>query len=187
MEKERIFDVHWYGPYSLKKLEGKVGEDKNFALYAVYGTHPLYGQNVLLYIGMTTQSLRERIDQHNSWISEQADPVSVYAAAIAPFETWAAARASDNYPRPHPTDIKAIEALLIFAHQPAYNLMSKKLQPHQEILGYSTRANLVHCCLRLAARTTLTNGGASKASRAGCNPPSVLRLRRCEAKLACVN
>ncbi|MGE0357197.1 MAG: hypothetical protein AB7P08_09805 [Burkholderiales bacterium] len=125
MTTERTFDVHWEGPYSLVSIETRA-EDRNLVLYAVYSTHPLYGKRSLVYIGKTEQGVKARLDQHEHWTSQEADSVQVYAASIGEFVSWTEAEAKKDYPPPPAADIEAIESLLIFAHQPAYNLMSKQ-------------------------------------------------------------
>lgn len=122
-QPEHTFDVHWYGPFSTANLEKAA--DPSFVLYAVYSTHPLYGKDVLVYIGRTEQGLDRRIKQHQPWTQEECDQVTVYAAAIAPFESWSKAAESEVYLRPETEIVERIEALLIYAHQPAYNRKSK--------------------------------------------------------------
>ncbi len=121
---ELIFDIHWYGPYKKEELGTK---DRTYCvLYSIYGTHPTYGPNVLLYIGRTEMDVLERLRQHEDWLNDERDPVSVYIAAVGRFESWAKARATKDYPPPAIDTVKAVEALLIYAHQPAYNSQSKQ-------------------------------------------------------------
>lgn len=119
---ERKFDVYWQGPFNEEKLVN----DETLVLYSVYGTHPLYGNRSLVYIGMTTQPLTTRMNQHKRWMSLESDPVEIYAASIGEFTTWKAADETDVYDPPLTEDILAIESLLILAHQPAYNSKSKQ-------------------------------------------------------------
>jgi hypothetical protein len=122
-KQEQIFDIHWYGPYELSMLSDM--DRENCVLYSIYGTHPTYGRNILLYIGRTKDIL-DRITQHESWLNDERDPVSVYIAAIGEFESWDKARKTEAYPPPRLEIIDAIEALLIYAHQPVYNYRSKQ-------------------------------------------------------------
>ncbi|MGJ0486271.1 MAG: hypothetical protein ACR65R_17305 [Methylomicrobium sp.] len=126
MINEIAYDVHWYGPYSLKDLDSEMGSDSGFVLYALYGPHPLYGTDVLLYLGMTEKSLKICISHHKSWISELPNPIKIYGAAIGRFSSWEEADAADEYPPLPEQEIKAIQSLLIIAHQPAYNIRSKE-------------------------------------------------------------
>ncbi len=125
MQGERAFDVHWEGPCTLNDL-GKYDDDEDAALYAIYSAHPLYGRRVLVYIGMTEKGVVSRLKQHDWWTSVEAEPISVHVAYIGEFSGWKDADAAEAYPRPENEIVKAIEALLIYAHQPAYNQRSKK-------------------------------------------------------------
>lgn len=126
MINEITYDVHWYGPYSLRDLDSEIGSDSGLVLYALYGPHPLYGTDVLLYLGVTEKSLKTCISQHESWIAELSNPIKIYGAAIGRFSSWREATATEKYlPLPE-QEIRAIESLLIIAHQPAYNIRSKE-------------------------------------------------------------
>jgi len=47
---------------------------KDRGLYQIYGHHPVYGSNVLLYIGQTYgRTFRERIEEHNIGGGSQED------------------------------------------------------------------------------------------------------------------
>jgi hypothetical protein len=48
---ERIIHIEWEGPYSLSQLDTLNDLRKDYGLYQIYGHHPIYGSNVLLYIG----------------------------------------------------------------------------------------------------------------------------------------
>jgi len=60
----RTIDVAWHGPFrvmfdaksgghSVPDLPAKLGN--RHGVYAIYGQHPVYGSNALLYIGQTSQ------------------------------------------------------------------------------------------------------------------------------------
>ena len=53
--EEEIYIVHWDGPYSIEQI--KEIKDTGYVLYQIYGSHHLYGRDVLLYIG---ESYREK-------------------------------------------------------------------------------------------------------------------------------
>jgi hypothetical protein len=48
---ERIIHIEWEGPYSLNQLDTLKDLRKDHVLYQIYGHHPVYGSNVLLYTG----------------------------------------------------------------------------------------------------------------------------------------
>ncbi len=122
MAAERIFDVYWEGPFNDQTLD-KIPD--NTALYIIYGTHGLYGRNVPLYIGKTMKGAKHRIHQH-AWLQWEPDAVSYYAASIGDFKNWKHQYQIESYPVPDNDVIDVIESLLIFAHQPSYNTMSKQ-------------------------------------------------------------
>jgi len=63
---ETIIHIEWEGPYSLNQLNTLKDLRKDRGLYQIYGHHPVYGSNVLLYIGQTSgRTFGERIEQHN--------------------------------------------------------------------------------------------------------------------------
>ena len=78
--KETICDVRWEGPTKWDR-RGKLLAIHH-VLYALYGTHHLYGQSVLLYIGMTRVDLGSRLAGHVSWVKEEYDVISIRAASI---------------------------------------------------------------------------------------------------------
>jgi hypothetical protein len=123
--EEVIYDVHWEGPFSLEDI--LTAERENFVLYKIYATHPVYGRNVLVYIGMTTRSdIAGRIKEHRHWLENESDPVNVYFAAIGEFSTWQEAELKEEYDEKIPIEILSkIESLLIYSHQPVYNSRSK--------------------------------------------------------------
>lgn len=124
--QEEIYNVDWYGPYPFNKIDEKVGTDRTLVLYALYGPHTLYGSDVLLYLGMTEKTLRNRLSQHEPWIKELANKVNVFAAAIGKFKSWKDAENTSVYSPLNKKEISAIESLLILAHQPVYNSRSRQ-------------------------------------------------------------
>jgi hypothetical protein len=119
---ESTFDVHWYGPYSEQELNEKYGGDRSMVLYSIYGPHPLYGHDVLLYIGMTESCTSLRISQHRWWTGELAGSIKIFVAAVAPFTTWKDMESMEDYPPLDEKVIRCLEGLLIFAHQPVFNV-----------------------------------------------------------------
>ena len=130
---EEIYEVYWDGPFTLKQLEQYASEEsdlaKNWSLYAKYEDHPLYGRNILSYVGMASdQKVFTRLTQHN------LDKEQIYVGIIFRFESWEDStnkweedwnELSDYIVRDKPT-IEAIEALLIFALWPAGNVRNRK-------------------------------------------------------------
>lgn len=123
-----IWDVYWEGPFPWAKRD-KVSQDQ-YVLYAIYGTHRVYGPKSLLYIGRTARVGGNRLDEHDWWVQEESEPIKLYLASIGKFDSWSSWESRDAYTTADDKTVAAIEALLIYAHQPAYN--SQDLQALSE-------------------------------------------------------
>lgn len=108
--------IEWDGGYSLEDLEnGKLDTNKDYGLYQVYGYHPVYGNNVLLYIGKADrQTFKTRLSQEIWWWNnEDSKNLNIYVGRI--------------FDEKQPSDeewsqmIDYAERMLIFAHSPAMN------------------------------------------------------------------
>ncbi|MBK8255019.1 MAG: hypothetical protein IPK82_20465 [Polyangiaceae bacterium] len=128
---ERLYDVHW-------EIVGNLGDLKSFSvteqhvLYQLCGHHSLYGPSQLLYIGRS-EEIQHRLESHSkSWAAGESDVVHVRAATVGVFSTWEQ-WVADKRPRyDQRIDVRlvaAIEILLIYAHQPAYNSQSLATAP----------------------------------------------------------
>ncbi len=124
---ETIYNAHWEGPFELDYLNDELEKKDNHVLYQIYGRHPLYGHNVLLYIGKAEEGAKKRLLRHMSnWAAYESDSCKAYAASLGKFENWEKFYKIAEYSKPDNVAIEKVEKLLIFAHQPAYNTMSKK-------------------------------------------------------------
>lgn len=125
---EEIFEVHWQGPYKPNKLKKLSKEErKKLCLYSVYGSHPVYGNNVLLYIGMTIRTVNQRLDEHSYWMDQERFGESdIYLASIGKFIGWKESYDTEIFDRPSTKIIERVEKLLIFSHQPYGNTANKK-------------------------------------------------------------
>ncbi|WP_345974764.1 hypothetical protein [Sulfurimonas sp. HSL3-7] len=126
IEREEI-KVLWEGPFSIEQILQKDGIDSkkyevkasDIGLYQIYGCHPLYGDNVLVYIGRTKGKKGFRSRLKNRWVIENgsdAENVQIYLGTIM----------SDlnKLSKDEILSKKLIdkaEILLINAHKPAYN------------------------------------------------------------------
>lgn len=125
-----ICEVYWQGPFDWDYI---ITHDRpEYVLYSIHGTHPLYGLNALLYIGMTAGGVSTRLRQHEGWVNVLREAVTVKVASIRKYdsvEVWTAAydaRTKDYLsPAPERCVVQAVETLLIYAHQPAYNASGK--------------------------------------------------------------
>ena len=112
-----IVNIYWEGPITLENIESKDKgntSDEDYGIYQIYGTHPIYGSNVLLYIGKASQqTFATRLNQETHWwFNQDAKNVQVYLGRLignTPSE--------DKW-----TDmISKAEQLLIYTHRPAHN------------------------------------------------------------------
>lgn len=109
-----MLDIHinWDGPYTLAETKN-LNSDSDFGIYQYYGSHPVYGSNVLVYIGKAEkQTFAQRLLQHN-WHLWLPDITEVYVGKIcseAPLNNAEWERLID-----------LAERILIFSHSPAFN------------------------------------------------------------------
>lgn len=87
--------LEWKGPVEPGELPSDNG------VYMALGDHPVYGNRALLYIGKSSE-LNNRVKQHATWLQREWRP-EVYFAVV------------------EPEFLDDVEALLIYAHSPAYN------------------------------------------------------------------
>lgn len=115
-------DIWWEGPFSLNDIiENKIKKEdsdniqKDVGLYQIYSSHPLYGTDVLVYIGLTTDSFKRRLK--NRWVIESGNDsnnVKIYLGCI--FSQSKIINIETQIEK-----IKKAEALLINALKPAFN------------------------------------------------------------------
>ncbi|MGL6176896.1 MAG: hypothetical protein ACRC1U_07870 [Vibrionaceae bacterium] len=133
--------ILWDGPFSLEQIKLMKKKTNNYGLYQVYGTHTVYGSNVLLYIGQTTyQTFGERILQPSVWnsVPDEKD-LKVYVGRFGgnepvTDEEWCA-------------QISIAEQLIIFTHSPALNSANiksvKDIPIETHVYNWGNRRNLL--------------------------------------------
>ena len=109
-----IIYIEWDGPYTFAEI-GRFTGTTDHGVYQIYGAHPVYGSNVLLYIGKASgQYFGVRIPQEKQWLdNHDAMRLSVYLGRLA----GAGTPSDEIWGR----QIDYAERLLIFAHSPASN------------------------------------------------------------------
>ena len=117
--KETIYAAHWEGPIEWVAVNDYQAEEH--VLYALYGSHHLYGRDVLLYIGRTSGGITNRLRGHEKWVADEYDAIKVRFASVGLFNDWKDWENGDRYPKASSSIVAGVEALLIHAHQPAYN------------------------------------------------------------------
>ena len=111
--------VEWCGPYSYNQIIEN--EESNWpvkpsdsGLYQIYGFHPVYGSNVLNYIGKTEKPFFERLKGRSIIIDNQdSNKVEIYLGRIFYDDT--------EHHNELSHDISRAESLLIHYHTPALN------------------------------------------------------------------
>ena len=77
----RTVRVQWEGPLSLDEVKELDDEDEDCGLYQIYGRHIIFGDNSLLYVGMTQQTFSHRFAEHAGWLEEE-EGLSFYVGRI---------------------------------------------------------------------------------------------------------
>jgi hypothetical protein len=111
---ETVLHLAWEGPFSVSELSKLNDTDKDFGVYQVYATHPVYGHS-LVYIGKAQeQTFCVRIKQERWDSGAENDPqqVAIYVGRLIgqtpQLAVWR-------------KQIELAEKLLIQSHAPAYN------------------------------------------------------------------
>ncbi len=112
-----LINILWTGPHLFEKMPEFV-HDIDFGIYQIYGSHPVYGSDVLLYIGRSQGgSFGWRVPQHEHWIDNHDDGrMRVHLGRLA----GEATPSNEVWEQ----QIALAERLLIYAHQPAVNQRS---------------------------------------------------------------
>lgn len=111
---ETLLHLSWEGPFRLSDLDRLNSSERDFGIYQIYATHPIYGYD-LVYIGKAReQTFSARIKQENWDVGLENDPqqIAIYVGRlIGPTPQLLVWR----------NQIDAAEKLLIHSHAPAYN------------------------------------------------------------------
>jgi len=109
-------ELYWKGPYSIEDVEeNEAFED--IGVYQIYGSHPVYGSDSLLYIGHTKQKLKKRLCDEMKceypWWLRTGGEIRIYIGKMEKEK-------SDE------KLIEVAEKLLIVSHMPATNASNIK-------------------------------------------------------------
>lgn len=133
--------INWEGPYGLKEIDNLNNEATDYGIYQVYGGHPVYGSNVLLYIGKSDQqTFGKRIKQENWIYNRDYERVKIYLGRLGGYAKTTETKWSGL--------IDCSEKLLIYSHSPACNssninsIPEKKLQKFH-IFNWGTHRDLM--------------------------------------------
>jgi len=93
LDNELIIHIEWDGPFKLDQLSELNNIDIDFGIYQIYGSHPIYGADVLLYIGKADrQTFCQRIAQEEWIYNCDSKSVKVYIGRLAGSKTPGANR-----------------------------------------------------------------------------------------------
>ncbi|TVY04472.1 hypothetical protein FPZ45_02510 [Cohnella terricola] len=125
-QQQLIIHIDWDGPYSLDQINSLTDNKTEKGVYQVYGTHPVYGKDVLLYIGKTGgQTFGKRILQEKWDNTNNYGDIKIHVGRLAGSVT----PSNDIWLQ----EIDLAERLLIYAHKPAFNSMSLQTVPHHDL------------------------------------------------------
>lgn len=121
---EYVIRIEWDGPFSIgeviKKYNNESEDSEDCGLYQVYGPHILYGEKVLLYIGITCkQSFSGRFTNHLRDFLKDDDTkkLCVYLGRIKDPNRYNKFNRWENWER----DVGWAEQILIYKYLPSYN------------------------------------------------------------------
>lgn len=139
---ELLIHVEWEGPLTLKAAHDVQGRAA-YCLYAIYGCHPVYGSDALLYVGKAAwQTFGRRLQQEWWWpFNSDGDEIKVHLGRL-------------TGEQPAPDDdrwaelIDMAEKLLIYAHSPAMNSSNinnipKERLTHVHVLNWGKHRTLL--------------------------------------------
>jgi hypothetical protein len=115
--KINLIQIHWEGPYKLNDLSTLTNDEYDYGIYQIYGKHPVYGKDVLLYIGKASnQTLGKRISQENWLDTNDSNNNKIYVGRL---------HGSYSPTKKQWTkEFDLAERFLIYVHKPAYNARS---------------------------------------------------------------
>ena len=119
MAEIEIINIKWEGPLTLDEAYEKNGES-DYGVYQCYGDHPVYGLDLLFYIGETMGTFGERLENHDQDFENWEQKIEIYLGRID----------TDKKARPSAEErkslIRRVEKLLILACWPALNCQGIK-------------------------------------------------------------
>ncbi len=149
-----IMHIVWEGPFSIKAALNR-RLDNDYGLYQIYGTHEIFGEDALLYIGQANgRTFFGRLPWFQThWEQSEPDNYSVY---LGRFGGW------------EPIDddrwgvlIDSAEAIIVFNVSPPHNRSRVNLMSVKEptiILNHGRRHRLPKCLSNLNELVDLRDG-----------------------------
>jgi hypothetical protein len=124
----KVLYIEWNGPYDFEDLEELQDESCDYGVYQIYGMHPVYGEEVLLYLGQTdNRTFSAKLAQEKEYWDAEADfhPLSIYVGRLAGQmtpggEVWG-------------EEVDQAARLLIYAHVPVFNARDLGAPPDEDL------------------------------------------------------
>jgi hypothetical protein len=140
-QQSNVIHLLWSGPHKVDSFKTNSTIDNNKGVYQIYGTHPIYGRNVLLYIGKTNDNFINRISAHDDvWIKYEYDEVTIYTGTVV--DEYGEGVESEEDEK---TLIDRAEQLLLYYCAPAYNsngIQKLKITEDRRLLNYGKIGSL---------------------------------------------
>ncbi|HEY3431015.1 MAG TPA: hypothetical protein VGK09_00575 [Rhodocyclaceae bacterium] len=115
--------IQWSSPLKYSEALKLNDEFIDYGVYQVYGTHPLYGSDVLIYIGKADkQTFGKRLSQEG-WGTYNQDAARVLVS-VGRLSGYKETPPNDEWSR----QISDVERLLIYSHWPAGNSSGLNVQ-----------------------------------------------------------
>lgn len=122
--KAMRINLHWTGPHSYNDILD-MDEARDYGLYQIYNTHPVYGNYTLVYIGQAKdETFKGRFGQPDYiWMNDDYAPWENNGCRIRVHTGRIHVQNNENQPSDKMWEnwIDLAEHLLIFAHLPAWN------------------------------------------------------------------
>lgn len=149
-----VIHIVWEGPFSIKAaLSRKLEND--YGLYQIYGTHSIFGQDALLYIGQANgRTFFGHLPWYEGhWEQREPDHYEVYLGRLGGWEPIDERRWGEL--------IDNAEAITVYNVSPPYNrsrIISMTVKEPTIILNYERRHRLPKCISNLDALQDVHDG-----------------------------
>ena len=164
----QLVHLVWDGPISFDEAR-KLLADEDYGLYALYGTHTIFGADALLYVGRANaQRFGQRLPAHYpDWIRHSASDITVYVGRIGGWEFLDDAKWGKM--------INQTEHLVVHYTSPPYNSGLIKNPPPFEpmlILNHNRRHRLPQSITNIPDLINTEDGVFHLCGHAGHGPTS---------------
>jgi hypothetical protein len=151
-----VIDILWEGPYSIDRVkEQNKGHD--YGIYQVYGTHPVFGPDALLYIGHVDRNkFGDRFISHQrKWLELEPSETQIFIGRLSGVEPLLKSRNAEWGEM-----IVRAEALLIYYCSPPFNAKEIKEEPNVPetvVINHGRRNRLPRTVSNVSAAISLND------------------------------